>query len=554
MIPDNIINKKSGVLMVITLIFWIILVVYMLWDVWSLVAGAAPPNIKIIFIIFSFLFSFFLLDVVIIFVSLFFSHFRKDKTCEILKNSKRKYVREKTPKVTLLYCTYNDFYERAVAACLNQNYENYHVYILDDSNDIEYKDKIDEFIRLNLGRASVIRRENRLGFKAGNLNNALRLINDQYEYFAVIDSDTLLPRNFIADTLPWFSINDKIAFVQANNKGYTKVNNSISSALALGIELHYRNFPATKNQYGLSVFYGHNAMIKTEVWKKINGFPEIVSEDIAFSLVVRSLGYCGIFVKELVCQESFPADYIELRRRSEKWTKGTLEFLLKFLPKFLKDKKIYWFEKLDIFLAAISCIFPFPYLFLLLVTGMSALFNYLIKIKVTHASYYPLISNTIKKLEINLLFFVMLTPCAVLILLLVSKDTDKNKIIKKAINYIVYQTYYFLANFIKITINIISFIMFGKVDFPVTGDRKRFSKDKNLIYSEDFIATLIEYIVVATFLYIGIAVKNNWLGLIGVSSLLNLYIFQRSEVGKIAVLFIYVIFFITVIVSSSYFF
>ena len=76
------------------------------------------------------------------------------------------------PRVLLLYCTCNDFNAEALETCMRQRYDHFHTVILDDSKDEEYKRKIDEFAQTH--DVTVVRRENRVGFKAGNLNNYLQ--------------------------------------------------------------------------------------------------------------------------------------------------------------------------------------------------------------------------------------------------------------------------------------------------------------------------------------------------------------------------------------------
>ena len=100
------------------------------------------------------------------------------------------------PRVLLLYCTCNDFNAEALETCMRQRYEHFHTVILDDSKDEEYKRKIDEFAQTH--DVTVVRRENRVGFKAGNLNNYLQGRTD-YDYFVVLDSDERIPENYITE-------------------------------------------------------------------------------------------------------------------------------------------------------------------------------------------------------------------------------------------------------------------------------------------------------------------------------------------------------------------
>lgn len=65
---------------------------------------------------------------------------------------------------------------------------------MDDSKSNEYIKRVDEFVKEHGLR--IVRRENKEGFKVGNLNNYLKN-NDDYDYFVVLDSDEVFLNDFI---------------------------------------------------------------------------------------------------------------------------------------------------------------------------------------------------------------------------------------------------------------------------------------------------------------------------------------------------------------------
>ena len=72
-------------------------------------------------------------------------------------------------KVLMAYCTCNDFDGESLEQCLRQSYPFVTTVILDDSTEESYKNKVDAFAEKH--SLKVVRRENRQGFKAGNINN-----------------------------------------------------------------------------------------------------------------------------------------------------------------------------------------------------------------------------------------------------------------------------------------------------------------------------------------------------------------------------------------------
>jgi cellulose synthase/poly-beta-1,6-N-acetylglucosamine synthase-like glycosyltransferase len=267
-----------------------------------------------------------------------------------------------SPSVAILYTTKNDFQEKAALSCLSQIYPDFRVYILDDSTDEGYKRLIDEFHNAHPNKTTIIRRMAKVGFKAGNLNNALKHYAVADKYFAVIDADEVIPSNFLNELIPYFSINERIAFVQANHGQNPQQPSKFAADLAQGINFHWDVYQPPRNDYGFVVFYGHGAVIRCDVWEEVGGFPEIVSEDLAFSTRIRQLGYSGYFVKEVLCYEDFPETYHQFRKRHEKWVKGACEYFHREFPSFLLSKNVTLSEKLDVLFSCFSLFIPAAFL------------------------------------------------------------------------------------------------------------------------------------------------------------------------------------------------
>jgi len=197
-------------------------------------------------------------------------------------------------KVAILYCCYNDFSENALKSILQLNYESKTVYILDDSTDNSVRNQIDNFA--NKYGVKVLRRKERKGWKAGAINNALEKVDA--DYIVLADSDEILPRDFIEKTLAYFS-DPKIAFVQANHYCYSEENEWVK-LMGVGVDLHWNHYQEYRNKYGLVQLLGHGAIIRADVLKKLGGFPEVVSEDLALTLKLAQNGFRGVFAKDVV--------------------------------------------------------------------------------------------------------------------------------------------------------------------------------------------------------------------------------------------------------------
>ena len=122
---------------------------------------------------------------------------------------------QNAPRVLLLYCTCNDFNAAALSACRKQDYPDFKTVILDDSSDPSCLAEIDAY-RCKHANVEVIRRTDRTGYKAGNLNNYLAGRTD-YDYFVVLDSDEVIPPDYIRQVLKYFAYDKNCGAVQAKH-------------------------------------------------------------------------------------------------------------------------------------------------------------------------------------------------------------------------------------------------------------------------------------------------------------------------------------------------
>ena len=204
-------------------------------------------------------------------------------------------------RVILVYCTCNDFDENSLLKSMKQDYKNFKTVILDDSNDENYKKLIDEFSAKN--NVEVVRRDNRIGFKAGNINNYLMKeeVKNSYDYVVILDSDEILPTNYIKQALKYFYKYDNIGIVQANHIS-TRNRNFFMRTFHIGVNSHWPTYQTMKHFYGFSTMLGHGAMIKRDCYLKAGGFPNLVAEDLCLSIEARDKYYFVAFAPNIICE------------------------------------------------------------------------------------------------------------------------------------------------------------------------------------------------------------------------------------------------------------
>nr|WP_277349757.1 glycosyltransferase family 2 protein [Planosporangium thailandense] len=252
------------------------------------------------------------------------------------------------PRVVLVYCTCNDFSAESLRVSMRQRYPNYETVILDDSRDPRYLAEIDRFAAEHGIR--VVRRADRSGFKAGNLNNFLRTAD--FDYFVILDSDEIIPPDYIDRSLDYFAHYGNAGIVQANHVA-TRNRNRFMRVFSIGVDSHWIAYQSVKNQHGFLSLLGHGAMVSRECYRAAGGFPHVVAEDLCFSIAARNAGYYTVFAPDIECEEEYPVNYLAFKKRHSKWTQGNMEFIKKYTWT-IQRSAMTWFEKLDIYLFTYS--------------------------------------------------------------------------------------------------------------------------------------------------------------------------------------------------------
>ena len=197
----------------------------------------------------------------------------------------------------------------------------------------------------------VVRREDKTGYKAGNLNHYLQGRTD-YDYFIVLDSDEVIPPDYIEKILKYFHYDPKCGAVQARHAAQ-KGENVFQRLMGLCVGSNGTTVQVIKNFYGANALIGHGMTISRACYEATGGFPLVVAEDISFAVEIKNAGMDIVYAPDILCFEEFPVNYVSLKKRQCKWTQGNLEYMKKY-DRDINRSKMRWFEKLDIKLSHYS--------------------------------------------------------------------------------------------------------------------------------------------------------------------------------------------------------
>ena len=340
--------KKNPVIITITFSSWFILVFFVIWP-WIHQLDSKD-----------YLFSYLAhLNAIIWWIVLFwafhhlgykfFSFFKQD----LIDTSSNKDI----PEIAILYLTCDDFIENACGSCIEQDYPHFRLLICDDSSLLGNQHRIEEFTKkqsLNSSKIRLIRRNKKNGYKAGNINHALR--NEiKEDWFLLVDADQILPKKYLSQLVKNIPKNPtNTAFIQAASKAYDD-HEEISvfqSAMGPEVSLFYNRDLSYRENCGFLPLLGHGALINTKICKSLGGFPEIVSEDFAYALRAVNQKKRGIYVENVSSNEAFPFDFGGFIIRLKKFSGGTAEIFKRELSKFLFGPATF-IEKYDFFILMI---------------------------------------------------------------------------------------------------------------------------------------------------------------------------------------------------------
>ena len=343
--------KKSARLYLFILAAWLALIVLAAIPLMDVVQGAKKDGWLVITLVImstAFIMYFWLNGIKDIIYTAYFYLFRSRFNLPPEGEWRRQHGSTADQRVVAVYCTYNDFNAESLEACMNQDYPLVKYVILDDSTDEAYVNEVDAFAEAH--NIEVVRRTDRTGFKAGNLNNYLK--SAEYDYFIILESDEIIPSNFITRCLDYFAYYKNAGIVQASHVA-TRNRNKFMSLFAIGVDSHWPTYQTVKHYNGFLSLLGHGAMISRECYFAAGGFPHLVAEDLCMSIEARNKEYYTAFAPDITCEEEYPISYLAFKKRHSKWTQGNVEFIKKYTWRIITSKMT-WFEKLDIILFTYS--------------------------------------------------------------------------------------------------------------------------------------------------------------------------------------------------------
>jgi cellulose synthase/poly-beta-1,6-N-acetylglucosamine synthase-like glycosyltransferase len=249
----------------------------------------------------------------------------------------------KLPYVTIQLPIYNELYvvERLLRKVAEMDYplDLLEIQVLDDSTDetVELTTSlVAEIAALGID-IQHIRREERVGFKAGALEYGLN--SAKGEFVAIFDADFLPEKDFLIKTIPHFE-KAEIGLVQTRWEHLNKNYNLLTRLLSMALDAHFSIEQKGRNSNGDFMNFNGTAGVwrKTCIFDAGGWSADTLTEDLDLSYRAQLKGWKMKYLEDYTSPAEVPAFLSAIRSQQYRWNKGGAEVARKNLKTIFKSK------------------------------------------------------------------------------------------------------------------------------------------------------------------------------------------------------------------------
>ena len=309
------------------------------------------------------------------------------------------------PMVTVQLPVYNELYvvERLIDAVCALDYpkDRLEIQVLDDSTD----ETVDVVAAIVTARRAEgfdivqIRRENRVGFKAGALRYGMDFAKG--EFLAIFDADFVPRPAFLNETLRHFT-SERIGMVQTRWEHLNNEFSLLTRAQGIALDGHFVIEQQVRNKSGFFINFNGTA----GVWRRSciedagNWEADTLTEDLDLSYRAQLRGWRFVYLNDVTSPAELPSEINALKSQQFRWTKGAIETARKILPRVWKAKLPLRVKIQSTFHLTNNLVFPF-----ILLTGILNVPLVFIKHAGRHETFFAFMSVFVLAFVSSFLFY-----------------------------------------------------------------------------------------------------------------------------------------------------
>jgi cellulose synthase/poly-beta-1,6-N-acetylglucosamine synthase-like glycosyltransferase len=247
------------------------------------------------------------------------------------------------PVVTVQLPIYNEVHvvERLLKAISEIDYprDKLEIQVLDDSTDEtrSMTERTAAKLRARGYDAVVLRREDRVGFKAGALDYGFQKAKG--EFFFILDADFVPPPNILRESIQHFA-DPKVGMIQTRWGHINRSYSWLTRAEAILLDGHLVLEQTARSRTGRFFnFNGTAGLWRRSCIRESGGWQhDTLTEDLDLSYRAQLRGWKFVFLADIVTPAELPVDIDGFKSQQHRWTKGSIQTCKKMLPRIWRSQ------------------------------------------------------------------------------------------------------------------------------------------------------------------------------------------------------------------------
>ncbi|MCP4356914.1 MAG: glycosyltransferase [Chloroflexi bacterium] len=242
------------------------------------------------------------------------------------------------PPVTIQLPIYNEQFviERLIQAAVAQDYPRHRlqIQIVDDSTDAtttKAQHLAAHHNKRNGVDISLVHRQQRTGYKAGALANALP--SARGEYIVIFDADFQPQPDFLQQTIPHFLADGRLGMIQTRWGHLNDSESALTAAQAIALDKHFVMEQTVRHRANLfPKFNGAGGVWRRACLETSGGWQDdTVCEDLCLSTRALLKGWQFRFLNDVVAPAEIPISMAAYKNQQARWAKGSFQCLRKYI-------------------------------------------------------------------------------------------------------------------------------------------------------------------------------------------------------------------------------